>query len=328
MKNQEINRREFLTLLGLTTLALGSCKTNRTSLLQTGRNVSSSEPPQRSCRIAHMTDFHILPQDLILHRAAKAFRHVHALEDAPDFILNTGDSIMDSLKSDRINAEKQWDAFLKLIDEECRLPIFHALGNHDVWGWGDSTPGLEKDPLYGKALALKKLNLSSPYYSFDRNGWHFIVLDSTHLPNSAATEPYIGRLDETQFDWLKKDLQAVPPQTPICIASHIPILSACELFDGPNEESGNWIIPAAWVHIDARRLRNLFLKHSNIRLCLSGHSHQHERVDYLNVSYLTNGAVCGNWWMGNYMDFPPAYVLMDLYTDGSVRSTFVPYLES
>lgn len=327
MDKKTINRREFLKLLGITALAsVSGCSRSRIPPLQTGADTKSTQAPQLACRIAHMTDFHILPQDMIVSSAAKAFQHVQSQNQLPDFILNTGDSIMDSLKSDRINAEKQWNTFTQLVDSECHLPIYHALGNHDVWGWGAKNPDYQKDPLYGKELALKMLRLSSPYYSFDLKGWHFIILDSTHQPNGASSEPYIGQLDETQFDWLEKDIENTPPETPICIASHIPILSACELFDGPNEETGNWVIPAAWVHIDARRFRSLFLDHPNIRLCLSGHSHQHERIDYLGVTYLTNGAICGNWWMGNYMDFPPAYVMVDLYSDGTVSSTFIPYL--
>jgi hypothetical protein len=58
---------------------------------------------------------------------------------------------------------------------------------------------------------------------------------------------------------------------------------------------------------------------------LSGHAHQHEVLDYLEVRYVNSGAVSGNWWNGAYMDFPPAYVLIDLYEDGTSESTFVPY---
>ena len=112
---------------------------------------------------------------------------------------------------------------------------------------------------------------------------------------------------------------------PICIVSHIPILAACEYFDGPNEESGNWVVPAAWMHIDARRFRDYFLRTPNIRLCLSGHTHQYEVLDYLGVRYVTSGAVCGNWWNGAYMEFPPAYVMVNLYDDGSADNLFVPY---
>ncbi len=326
MKPKTIQRREFLNLVGLTSLTLAASCTSKSS--PSALTYPNNKPPtaaKRALRIAHMTDFHVMPQSTIEENVAKAFRQVQNLSDKPDFILNTGDSIMDSLKSDKGSAEGQWKTFLNILQNEVDLPIYHAIGNHDVWGWGLPSQSIKSDPLYGKGMALQKLKLSSPYYSFDQKGWHFIVLDSTHLPNSSSHEPYIGQVDDEQFTWLEKDLESVSAQTPICIASHIPIMSACEMFDGKNEESGNWVIPAAWVHIDARRFRQLFLKHSNIRVCLSGHTHQHERVDYLGVTYLTNGAICGNWWMGSYMDFPPAYVLVDLYEDGSVQSQFIAY---
>jgi Icc protein len=80
------------------------------------------------------------------------------------------------------------------------------------------------------------------------------------------------------------------------------------------------------LHIyHARRMRSLFLEHPNVRLCLSGHAHQHERGDYLGVKYLCDGAVCGNWWSGDSMNFPPAYVVVDLYSDGSSDHTFIAY---
>jgi Icc protein len=62
-----------------------------------------------------------------------------------------------------------------------------------------------------------------------------------------------------------------------------------------------------------------------VRLCLSGHAHQHERGDYLGVKYLCDGAVCGNWWSGDSMNFPPAYVVVDLYSDGSSDHTFIAH---
>lgn len=319
-----ISRGEFLRLAGLGAVALSAACSQPINVARL-TSVTEKTTARRACRIAHLTDFHILPQSSIEEKVAKAFRHVQALEDQPDFILNTGDSIMDSLKTSKEDAERQWQAFLEVVQNECKLPIYHAIGNHDVWGWGMKDKALQKDPLYGKGLALQKLGLSSSYYAFDFGGWHFIVLDSVHPANPVSKEPYIGMLDEEQFHWLEREVKSVAEETPIAIVSHIPILSACELFDGPNEESGNWVIPAAWVHLDARRFRELFLAHPNIRLCLSGHSHQHERIEYLGVIYLTDGAISGNWWMGNYMNFPPAYVLVDLYSDGSVHSQFVPY---
>jgi Icc protein len=193
-----------------------------------------------------------------------------------------------------------------------------------VWGGGVTyDPAIKNDPLYGKAMAIEKLGLSNRYYSFDRAGWHFVVLDSTHLPNqvnAAVGNPYIAQLDEEQFQWFTTDINAVAAATPVCILSHIPIVAACVYFDGQNEASGNWVVPAMWIHIDARRFRDYFIKTPNVRLCLSGHTHQYEVLDYLGVRYLTGGSVGSG-----FMDFPPAYVMENLYADGTSDSLFVPY---
>ena len=339
MPKLPLDRRQFLRIAGLTALGTATACAGRgksplpASLNTFQSRVNAPGPVQgtyskdrkRSLRIAHLTDFHVLPFDYPQGEVVKALRHAQSQADPPDIILNTGDAIMDSLEEGKASTEAQWQVFNDILQAECKLPIYHAIGNHDIWGWGLKDEQIKSDPLYGKNMALEKLGLENRYYAFDLAGWHFIVLDSNHLPNEVSEYPYIGKLDDDQFEWLVGDIQAVPIETPICIASHIPIVAACEYFDGPNEETGNWVVPGAWIHIDARRFRQLFLQHPNVRLCLSGHAHQYESLDYLGVRYLTNGAVCGDWWRGAYMDFPPAYVLVDLYEDGSAESTFVAY---
>jgi len=325
MKNNNLlSRKQFLTLAGVTALGAVSACTSSQPAAQDS-STPTAAVSKRALRIAHLTDFHVMPIGNAPQGMRDALRHAQAQADPPDIILNTGDSIMDSLEVTKDMAEAQWETFNTIIKEECKLPIYHCIGNHDVWGWGAPTPDKQSDPLYGKGMALKQLGLKERYYSFDLAGWHFSVLDSTHQAENGAQHPYIGKLDDEQFAWLEADILAVDGEKPICIVSHIPILCACEFFDGDNESSGNWGVPAAWMHIDARRFRQLFLQNPNIRLCLSGHSHQHETLQYLGVQYFTNGAVCGNWWRGSYLDFPPAYVLVDLFEDGSAHSTFVPY---
>ena len=341
MYKKRLDRRDFLKALGMTALgAAGACTAAPSvaapvSPTALPPSTATTEPAQqvktgkkRVLRIAHMTDFHVQPEGIAVEEVRRALRQVQAQEDPPDIIFNTGDCVMDSLETDKQSVLAQWKAFKGVLDSENKLPIVHALGNHDVWGWGIPDQSLEKDPLYGKEMALEKLGLQNRYYSFDRAGWHFIVLDSTHLRNKVSNYPYIGQLDDEQQQWFLNDVRSLAAQNgPVCILSHIPILAACEYFDGPNEESGNWVIPGSWVHIDARRFRDLFVQSPNVRLCLSGHTHQYESLDYLGVRYITSGAICGNWWKGTYLDFPPAYVMVNLYEDGSADSTFVPYSE-
>jgi Icc protein len=284
----------------------------------------------RVLRIAHMTDFHVQPEGNSPDGMVRALRHVHALADPPNVIFNTGDSVMETTRADRYKAERQWDTYTSILASENRIPIVHVLGNHDIWGWGLSDSSAMSDPMYGKEMAIARLGLPYRYYSFDSSGWHFIVLDSTQLTSPGSNSSFMGRLDEEQYQWFLSDVSLVAMTTnaPICILSHIPIMAACGFFSAPTTEaSGSWVVPAQMMHIDARRLRDCFVQFPRIRLCLSGHTHQYESLEYLGVRYITSGAICGNWWNGAYMNFPPAYVMVNLYDDGSSDSEFVPYDE-
>lgn len=314
MTQQTFNRRDFLKLAGFTTLGA-----------VTGYGVSQIPQKKRVLRIAHMTDFHAQPEGVAPAAITRALHHVQNQVDPPDIILNTGDSIYDALETSKSTAVGQWLTYNSILKNENSLPVIHAIGNHDVWGWGLTDSSVKKDSMYGKEIAMGRLGLESRYYSFDMAGWHFIVLDSIHPKNAVSAYPYIGKLDNEQFEWLKQEIASVAQTVPICVVSHIPFIAACEYFDGPNEDTGNWVVPASWMHIDARDIKRLFLYHPNVKLCLSGHTHQHEVLDYLGVRYQTNGAICGNWWEGWYMSFPPAYVMLNLYDDGSSDSEFVPY---
>ncbi|GAB4312927.1 MAG: hypothetical protein Kow0059_03810 [Candidatus Sumerlaeia bacterium] len=254
---------------------------------------------------------------------AACLRHAQSLSDPPDVIFNGGDMIMDALHADAGRTRLLWDLWRKILKDECSLPVVHCIGNHDVWGWDKSKSGATgREPLYGKNWVMDVLGLDRRYWSFDQAGWHFIVLDSTHTHDS---QTYTAKLDDEQWEWLRTDLAGTPPGTPICVMSHIPVLSACAYFDGDNEKGGDWCVPNAWMHIDARRIKDLFTEHPNVRLCLSGHIHLLDRVDYNGVTYLCNGAVSGNWWKGVYDRTPPGYAVVDLYDDGSFTHMYLTF---
>jgi len=334
-----INRRDFLKVGGLvgTASVLAACGGTVSEATQIPTGVCPTPAPTQSAqqptqeiavRIAHMTDMHIAAGGPSADDFGRALRDAQARQPRIDFILNTGDCLGDSLASEKDAVQAAWDKFTGVVKAECRIPIYHAIGNHDVWGWG-LPPNVQKtlssDPLFGKGFALQELGLSNRYYSFDNAGWRFLILDSTHLPppefpEYANGQSYIGELDDEQFNWLVQQLENTPDSMPVCVASHIPIISACELLDGPTEVRGNWLVPGAWVHIDARRLWALFWRHRNVKLCLSGHTHQVEDVQYHGVKYLSDGSIAVP-----YMDFPTGYVIVNLYKDGSSDSEFVTY---
>ncbi len=79
------------------------------------------------------------------------------------------------------------------------------------------------------------------------------------------------------------------------------------------------------MHKDCLELKDLFAQHPNVKLCLSGHLHLLDRVDYNGVTYLCNGAVSGNWWKGRHKDCDEGYAVIDLYDDGSFEHQYVKY---
>ena len=265
-------------------------------------------------RFAYLTDIHVKPDAVAETGMAKAFHHVQSLKTKVDFIINGGDSIMDSLEADKQKTQTQWDLYHSILKKENSLPVYHCIGNHDVWGWFIKNDRPEADKLYGKQWVVETLALPKRYYSFTKNKWHFIVLDSTQLNPAGG---YIAYIDPEQLDWLQQELTNSKDKF-ICIVSHIPILSICAgLFFNKTEANGDLKIQRNLMHTDFLALKKLFLNNTNIKVCLSGHIHLQDELDYLGVKYYCNGAVSGNWWKGAFQEFEPAYAVFDFYDDGT-----------
>jgi 3',5'-cyclic AMP phosphodiesterase CpdA len=316
-----LNRRRFLAAAG--SLAAGITLAVPSIVRPDEVRPAPRRQAERVLRLAHMTDIHVQPERWADRGLVACLRHVHSLQDRPDLILSGGDTIMDSFGQDDERTTTQWQLFHKIMKEECSLPVKSCIGNHDTWGWNKADSKTTGDePLWGKKRAVRELGLPERYYSFDLAGWHFVVLDGTH---TNGADDYFAKMDEAQYEWLCQDLARTAAGMPVLLLTHQPILSAASFFNGDNETSGNWRVPSAWMHIDARRLKDLFKKHPNVKLSLSGHMHLVDRVDYCGVTYLCNGAVCGAWWGGDHQECDEGYGLIDLYADGSFAHQYVAF---
>jgi 3',5'-cyclic AMP phosphodiesterase CpdA len=273
-------------------------------------------------RFAYLTDTHVKPDAIAEAGMAKAFHHAQSVKPKVDFIINGGDSIMDSLEADKQKTQTQWDLFHSILKNENSLPIYHCIGNHDVWGWFIKNDKPDADKLYGKQWVVETLQLPKRYYSFTKDKWHFIILDSTQLNPAGG---YIAYIDPEQLDWLQQELEQTKDKF-ICIVSHIPILSICAgLFLEKTEANGDLRILRNLMHTDFLSLKKIFLKYPNIRVCLSGHIHLQDELDYLGIKYYCNGAVSGNWWKGSFQEFAPAYAVIDLHNDGTAARKMIEY---
>lgn len=306
-------------------------------MMQQARAQIRTDSLQNSCEdtpdvtIAHFTDIHFgaeyVDDGLTMGVSARGLQTM--LEDAQArdirFILQGGDLIGEAFNTSEALVAQQWQALNEVLNAHLHVPIYHAIGNHDIWGYDKASSGTTGDePLWGKAWAMQEMGLEQRYYSFDREGWHFVVLDS--IQADEATD-YRCELDREQFRWLRSDLEA-HSATPTIVLSHAPILCVAAFFDGNNNLSGDWQLSRGLMHLDAVKLKGIFRRNPQVKLCLSGHIHLADQALYNGVLYACNGAVSGGTWYGKKQETAAGYGLVKLWQDGRVKVEYVtPTLE-
>lgn len=295
-------------LLG-TGLCLFSCSSN------------TKQKPQRVIRFAHFTDIHMEPKQNAPQGLTRALEHMQNLKDKPELLITGGDHVMDAMDAKADWTNVQYQTLKKVMDEHCHIPIKYCIGNHDIWGWNKtSSETTGQEPYWGKKKPIHEFSLPDCYYSFSKNPWHFIMLDSM-LPEG---EHYAAGLDDEQFQWLREELHNHRDKY-IVVVSHIPILSVAAYLDGENEKDGQWKLPRQWMHLDARKIKDLFANYPNVKLCISGHLHMVDRVEYNGVTYICDGAVCGAWWNGDHEECDEGYGVFDLFDDGTFAHQYIAY---
>jgi 3',5'-cyclic AMP phosphodiesterase CpdA len=269
-------------------------------------------------RLAHLTDMHVKPEARAGEGYAAALQSLAKLSPQPAFLVTGGDHVMDVMASTRPRADVQWALYRKVLAENTKLRAYPVLGNHDVFGWGSKEPMEESVDGYGKAMASDQLELKKTYYSFDAGAWHFVVLDNIARRGGS----YYGDLDAEQTEWLKGDLAAAKGK-PICVFSHIPLASVCALFFH-REPKEFWRVGDNLLHRDVRPLLTI-LRDGGVKLCVSGHIHLLDRVRFMDVDFVCDGAVSGSWWGGPFHHVPEGYGVFDLYDDGTWDHQYVTY---
>jgi Icc protein len=304
------NRRSFLKNTALLTMGGVAAMPQ----LQAFALEKAAKKIKRSLRVAHLTDVHLLDKPMPKEAFKRVLQAVNTMQDKPDFIINSGDSVMDMNNKDKAHVLSLWRAWNEVTTHNS-LPLKSCIGNHDVWyAPNNQAITFKDDPLYGKKMALQNLDLPSPYYSFTKNGWKFIALDSINH-NEDGTGYSLGT---EQFNWLKNELSNTKINTPVLIFSHVPIITiTAMMYDVQHKPANKVGYPIADQHTDVKEIKDLFYQYKNVRVALSGHIHYLDTVDYLGVKYHCGGAVSGNWWGGILDEFPPAYSILDLYEDGS-----------
>jgi alkaline phosphatase len=145
-------------------------------------------------------------------------------------------------------------------------PRYHVLGNHDM----DS---ISKDQ-FQSVVENTGINPEHTYYSFDRGGVHFVVLDANFRNDGA---PYDSgnfswtdaNLPADQLDWLEADLAATSYPAVICIH---------QLLD---RDEGNHYVR------NASDVRSVLERHSNVLTVFQGHQHAGQYNLINDIHYYT-----------------------------------------
>lgn len=304
------NRRSFIKNASVLTLG-GILATKE---LDAFAKEKASKNIKRSIRVAHITDIHLLDTAMPKEAFRRVLHAINTMPDKPELIINSGDSVMNMNDETKDHVVSLWNAWNEVVAIN-HVPMKACIGNHDVWNVPQPETAADKsDPLYGKKMVIKELSMPSAYYSFKQNGWKFIALDSIN-----DNKDGLGyELGEEQLAWLGTELNKTDPAMPVLIFSHIPIVSMAPIMYYVDRDPVNKVrYPGYDQHADLKKIKDLFYKHKNVKIALSGHIHYLDMVDYLGVKYHCGGAVCGNWWKGSLDEFAPAYSILDLYEDGS-----------
>jgi 3',5'-cyclic AMP phosphodiesterase CpdA len=258
----------------------------------------------------------------------KCLRAVEALDPKPDLILTGGDLVYDVMGQGIGRSKMLFDLYKQTVADNTNLKAYPCVGNHDVLGWSDKPGVTPQHPQYGKQLIRDELEMKKTYYRFDHKGWRFYVLDSIQ-PVDHPRIHYKGGFDDEQFEWLKSDLAAKDPNMPAVVVTHIPILSVTGIRDSPQViKDGYYRVGGSWMFIGAAGLTKLFAKH-NVKLALSGHMHEIDRIDFGGVTFICDGAVCGGWWRGpnvdNVVETQEGFGIVDMLPDGTFAHQYYDY---
>jgi 3',5'-cyclic AMP phosphodiesterase CpdA len=270
--------------------------TRRQSLLALA--APAALPAQSAFSFVHMTDLHLQPEMRAAEGCAMAVAKVAQL--APDFVITGGDLIMDAAESTWARAELQYGLLAKTL-APLQMPLYHVLGNHDVFGTSSKSGVPPSAPHYGKQVFEERMG--KRYQAFSRQGWHFVLLDSI---GDIQGRDFRGYVDPEQLEWLRAELAQRRPNGKLIVVTHVPLASAVlQLVADP------WKTPATYLIENSRAVLELLWPHRP-RLVLQGHTHIRERVLYNGCEFITSGAVCGNWWKGPREGHPEGFAVITI----------------
>lgn len=187
-------------------------------------------------------------------------------------------------------------------------PCYHVLGNHDM----DKA---------SKGRLVDYWEMPDRFYSFDLNGWHFVVLDRNHIRtedgqylaykngNFYVDERLRGYADPEQLEWLEEDLKR--SELPTAVFCHQGLGMSSQL------DSRSAAGRIETVLLNANRGQR------KIHACFCGHHHV-DRYNFRNEIHYVWINSASYYWVGNqygrmaaYTD--PLFTFLTFYSNGDIE---------
>ncbi len=250
----------------------------------------AAEPAERQLRFGVVTDLHYGDKPAAgtrhyrqtLDKLAEAAAQFQTAE--VEFVAELGD-LIDA--ADSVELEQRYLATVNRAFAAIAPQRHYVLGNHCV------------DTLT-KQEFLGSIERERSYYSFDRGGFHFIVLDACFRHDG---QPYQRRnfhwtdanIPPAELDWLQDDLRQTSLRT---------IVLAHQRLDVNNNHGVK----------NAAAVRQVLETSGKVLAVFQGHSHHNDLNEIAGIHYCTLVAMVEGPGMKN-----SGYSIVDLVADGTIR---------
>ncbi|HPT30068.1 MAG TPA: metallophosphoesterase [bacterium] len=181
-----------------------------------------------------------------------------------DLIINLGDLIAE------VNADNDAELYKKALGLlNVGVPVKCVLGNHELRN-------------LSRSQLAQIIGENSPYYSFDINNYHHIVLDSFRNDRTEQC-----RIDPEQLAWLKEDLKK----------TNLPTLIYCHYILDDQSLDNNYYFKGkphrAYIENKAE-VRKIFEDSQKVMAVFCGHLHFFHQENINNLEYITVPAFTEN----------------------------------
>ena len=277
-KRMDLSRRSFL---GNAAFAAGACAL--------AADAGAASPAGKPLKVCVFSDLHYSPGQWVNSGDTSFLDRIlaRAERERCDFMIHLGDLVHNVTSPETKALVRKYNDF--------RITGYHCLGNHDQDGndWQETCAAYRMP--------------SEGYYSFDRGGFRFVVLD----PNYFCNEPnvfihhskgnYFARVKGSTINWIPpaqmewlKDTVANSPY-PCVILSH-------QTFERRSDGVCN-------RHEVRRFFREINAKHpGRVRLVMNGHMHMDHLSVMENILWWDVNSANFQYYGRKHDKYPPEFV--------------------